>query len=96
MRRTDHQLFLKDGSPELLEEVDVHTNSLHHQAVPAEEAERKYDFIAYAKDGIVEIVRSLDRRLLGVQWHPEMMLYRGNTDALPALRLYKKLFNSMF
>ena len=51
----------------------IRTNSFHHQAVKA--AAPTLRISAYAEDGTPEAVEGTgDRFLLGVQWHPELML----------------------
>lgn len=49
------------------------TNSFHHQAV--KDLAPGFFISARAKDGIIEGIEKLDSSfLLGVQWHPEMMI----------------------
>lgn len=48
----------------------VLVNSYHHQAVSVPAP--GLTAVAYAHDGTIEAVEDRDRRLLGVQWHPEM------------------------
>lgn len=52
----------------------VAVNSFHHQAVRAAAASLKP--VAWASDGLIEAVELMDssRWVVGVQWHPEMML----------------------
>lgn len=52
----------------------VAVNSFHHQALNAAAASLKP--VAWAADGLIEAVESVDpsRWVVGVQWHPEMML----------------------
>jgi putative glutamine amidotransferase len=45
-------------------------NSYHHQAV--DEPGAGLAIVARAEDGTVEAVEDDQRRILGVQWHPEM------------------------
>lgn len=58
----------------------VGVNSLHHQAV-----DRLGDGLtatAWSGDGVVEAIENESQRLLGVQWHPELMLdhHDGHLD----------------
>lgn len=60
---------------------EVKVNSLHHQAVdrPGEGVR----VVARDDDGVVEAVEVEGRdRILGVQWHPEMLLGEPDNDAL--------------
>lgn len=51
----------------------IRTNSFHHQAVKA--VAPSFRVSASAKDGTVEAIEGTGERfLLGVQWHPELML----------------------
>ena len=52
----------------------VAVNSFHHQAVRTTAASLKV--VAWASDGLIEAVELADpsRWVVGVQWHPEMML----------------------
>lgn len=57
-------------TPDLDADGGLAVNSYHHQAV-----DRPGDglrIVARADDGTVEAVEDRDRRLVGVQWHPEM------------------------
>jgi gamma-glutamyl-gamma-aminobutyrate hydrolase PuuD len=69
-----HDVEIEAGSrlAELLGAGRVHTNSRHHQAVPADGVGAGLVVNARAPDGTVEGVEAPDRRwVLGVQWHPE-------------------------
>lgn len=54
--------------------ANVAVNSFHHQAVRTAAASLKA--VAWASDGLIEAVELVDtsRWVVGVQWHPEMML----------------------
>ncbi|ARD49053.1 gamma-glutamyl-gamma-aminobutyrate hydrolase family protein [Sporosarcina sp. P33] len=63
---------------------EVRVNSLHHQAV--KEVQAPLVVTAVAKDGVIEAIESTAHRfVVGVQWHPEAMVKRGD-------RLSLKLF----
>ena len=67
----------------ILGEVELRTNSLHHQSVNKVADELKK--VAYALDGVVEAIEHLDKRfVIGVQWHPEWL-----QDQQPMRKLYK-------
>jgi putative glutamine amidotransferase len=50
---------------------DLGVNSLHHQAV--DRVGRGLVAVAWAEDGTVEGLEDRDRRIIGVQWHPEQL-----------------------
>ena len=56
-------------------------NTLHHQAVADVGAGLRP--VAWAPDGVIEAVESVDGRpLLGVQWHPELLTHQPPHDRL--------------
>jgi putative glutamine amidotransferase len=78
-----HDVVVASGS--LLEAVagatEIAVNSLHHQAVDRLGAGLRA--VAWAEDGIVEGVESDGPgRLLGVQWHPELLAGRAEHERL--------------
>ncbi len=57
-------------------------NSFHHQAV--KEPAPGFRVCARSTDGIVEAVESVEyKSMIGVQWHPECMILRGDESMLP-------------
>jgi len=68
------------------------TNSFHHQSV--KDVAPGFKISAMAKDGIIEAIESeKEDFILGVQWHPEMLTARGDTQMLKIfenLILYSK------
>lgn len=57
-------------------------NSFHHQAV--KETASGFRVCARATDGIVEAVESTEyKSMMGVQWHPECMILRGDESMMP-------------
>ncbi len=61
---------------------EVAVNSFHHQAV--REAGPHLRVSARARDGVVEAVESSEHKsILGVQWHPECFVLRGDRSMLP-------------
>jgi putative glutamine amidotransferase len=55
-------------------EETVGVNTFHHQAVKA--LGKDLIVTAVAPDGIIEAFESKDRTVLGVQWHPELMIHK--------------------
>lgn len=51
----------------------VSVNSLHHQSVKKLGNDLK--ITAKASDGVIEAIESSDNKIIGVQWHPEDMIY---------------------
>jgi putative glutamine amidotransferase len=67
----------------ILGELELRTNSLHHQSV--NEVADELRIVAYASDGVVEAIEHLDKRfVIGVQWHPEWL-----QDQEPMRNLYE-------
>ncbi|MBQ9666953.1 MAG: membrane dipeptidase [Bacteroidaceae bacterium] len=57
-------------------------NSFHHQA--CKEAAPCLKVTAVSPDGVIEAVESNEfKSILGVQWHPETFILRGNHEMLP-------------
>ncbi len=57
-------------------------NSFHHQAVS--EAGPRFRISARATDGVIEAIESSEHKsILGVQWHPESFILRGDRTMMP-------------
>jgi putative glutamine amidotransferase len=55
---------------QLIDETEIHVNSLHHQAVKTVASSLKVT--GTSEDGVIESLESDERRfLIAVQWHPE-------------------------
>ena len=68
-----HQLFGTDT---------IAVNSFHHQAV--KEAAPGFRVCAYAPDGVIEAIESTEyKSMLGVQWHPECFILKGDECMIP-------------
>lgn len=62
-------------------------NSFHHQAI--KKVAEGFKVIAKADDGVIEAIeRNEDTYMLGVQWHPEMMISRDNKDMLKLMTTF--------
>ena len=70
-----HKITIKEGTllHDILGSAEVRVNTFHHQAVKA--LGKDLVISATAPDGIVEAIESKDRTILGVQWHPELMIH---------------------
>ena len=68
-----HRLFQTDT---------LAVNSFHHQAV--KEVAPGFQVCAYSSDGVIEAVESTAyKSVLGVQWHPECFILRGDECMMP-------------
>ena len=83
-----HTVSIKEGS--LLESIfgnkqTLAVNSFHHQAVS--QPGRHLMVSAWSADGIIEAVESTEHKaLIGVQWHPECFILRGDETMMPLFR----------
>lgn len=60
-------------------------NSFHHQAV--KEAAPGFRVCARSTDGVIEAIESAEyKSVLGVQWHPECFILRGDECMMPLFR----------
>jgi putative glutamine amidotransferase len=77
-----HGVTVEPGSlvASVLGTHELGVNTLHHQAV-AEPGEG-LRAVAWSDDGLVEAVESDDWRVIGVQWHPELLQHRSEDRAL--------------
>lgn len=83
------QVILQNDSQvaTLLNKKRLRVNSLHHQAIktPGDNIQ----IVGWDRDHIVQVIESPTYRILGVQWHPEYLIY------LPSqLRLFHWLVHS--
>ena len=68
-----HNLFKTDA---------IAVNSFHHQAV--KEAAPGFRVCARATDGVIEAMESTEyKSMLGVQWHPECFILKGDECMMP-------------
>ncbi len=82
-----HEVELPEASllRSIMGESRLAVNSFHHQAVS--EAGPHLRVSAVATDGVVEGVESSDHKsIIGVQWHPECFILRGDTCMMPLFR----------
>ena len=79
-----HSVQIEKGS--LLHEIfgieNLAVNSFHHQAV--KEAAPGFRVCARSSDGVIEAIESTEyKSMLGVQWHPECFILRGDECMMP-------------
>ena len=70
-----HRIIIEEDSLlcEILGSAELRVNSMHHQAI--NEPGKDMVVTATAPDGIIEAIESKDRSIIGVQWHPELMIH---------------------
>jgi len=78
-----HAVVLEPDSlvASVLEATEVGVNTLHHQAV-AEPGRGLRVVARSAEDGLIEAVEHEDHRMIGVQWHPELLRPRADQRRL--------------
>ena len=71
-----HSIKIEKGTllHDILGTEEIRVNTYHHQAVKA--LGKDLVASAHAPDGIIEAIESKDKTILGVQWHPELMIHR--------------------
>ena len=80
-----HHVTVEEGT--VLEQIfkgerELFVNSFHHQAVAAPGSHLKVS--AIATDGVIEGVESNEHKsIVGVQWHPECFILRGDRSMMP-------------
>ncbi|MDO4690072.1 MAG: gamma-glutamyl-gamma-aminobutyrate hydrolase family protein [Fusobacterium sp.] len=68
----------------------VSVNSFHHQII--DKLGQGLTAIAQANDGVIEAIQMKNHKFLyGIQWHPEMMVVRGNKEMK---RIFDKFLES--
>lgn len=63
----------------------IEVNSVHHQAI--KDPGQGVRVTAIAPDGIIEAIEVPEKKIIAVQWHPEMLL-QGSDDMLCLLRSF--------
>lgn len=85
-----HNVIIEKNS--ILEKIfgnQVRTNSFHHQAV--KDLGKGLRAIARSEDGVIEAIEKDNHKFcLGIQWHPEMMVARGNKEMAKIFKLLIK------
>lgn len=83
-----HSIHIEKGNAlyELFGET-LMVNSYHHQAI--KDIAKDFQVIATAQDGVIEAIeKTANTYMLGVQWHPEMMLSQDNPDMLKLMKYF--------
>ena len=77
-----HQVALAEGSllMSLTGQSRLEVNSIHHQGVDRVAAQLRT--VGFAEDGGVEVLENSDRSVLAVQWHPECLPTRRESQLL--------------
>ncbi len=70
-----HRVEIKKESIlyELYREENLFVNSFHRQAIL--DVPKMFKISAVSEDGVIEAIESKEKKILGVQWHPEMMIH---------------------
>jgi putative glutamine amidotransferase len=84
-----HDVLVTDPELRELTGERVTTNSYHHQGVA--QLGEGLRVAARAADGLVEALVGVDRRVLGVQWHPEMHAVDERAGVAPFRWLARRL-----
>ena len=74
-----HNILIQDNTKlfEITKMTNMYVNSAHHQAV--EKLGKNRIVNAFAEDGIIEGIESTDHKFcLGIQWHPEFLIDKGD------------------
>lgn len=77
-REPTHSVNIAEGTMlmNIYNNVKIHVNSFHHQAVRA--TGKRFRISATAPDGVIEAMESCEHRpIMGVQWHPEWLEDEG-------------------
>lgn len=72
---TIHNIDIVEGTVlhKIFGSTKLRTNTMHHQSV--KDLGKDLIVSATASDGIIEAIESKDGTVLGVQWHPETLIY---------------------
>ncbi|MBO5015344.1 MAG: gamma-glutamyl-gamma-aminobutyrate hydrolase family protein, partial [Bacteroidaceae bacterium] len=82
-----HTVQIEEGSllHRLFNTDILAVNSFHHQAV--KDAASGFRVCARSVDGVIEAIESTEyKSMLGVQWHPECFILRGDECMMPLFR----------
>lgn len=82
--------IVKDSQlAQILGQTEILTNTFHHQGV--KNVALGFRVVGQTSDGIVEAIEAYpDRKILGVQWHPEGHVFGGDTTML---KIFKFIVN---
>lgn len=73
-----HSINLVEGKflDEIFETDKIYVNSIHHQAI--KDLAKNFEVSAKAPDGIIEAIEDPEKKLYGVQFHPEQISVTNN------------------
>lgn len=68
-----HRVYLTEDSilSKILDKSVIDVNTLHHQSV--KDVAEGFNVVGKSADGVIEAIESKDGRIIGVQWHPEIL-----------------------
>jgi putative glutamine amidotransferase len=69
-----HNIKLSPYLEKIYNSKKINVNSHHHQFI--NKLGENLEVIAIAEDGIIEAFKNDDKKILAVQWHPEMLFYK--------------------
>jgi putative glutamine amidotransferase len=76
--------LVQDGSLAKMLGQSVQVNSFHHQGI--DKLAKNFRVLATSEDGIIEAIeKTSGTYMMGVQWHPEMMLVANDAPSLKIL-----------
>lgn len=82
-----HTVYITKDSQlaKILGQNEIFTNTYHHQAV--KKVAPGFKAVGQTSDGIIEAIEAYpDRKIIGVQWHPESHIAGGDTTMLKLFR----------
>lgn len=83
-----HEIIIEENTKlfEIINEKNIRVNSFHHQSVKS--VCEEFTIVARSEDGIIEAIENkYNDFAIGIQWHPEVMWERDNTQL--------KIFNNL-
>ena len=84
-----HSILIKENS--VLDNImgkKVFVNSIHHQSI--KRLGKDLVVIAEAEDGTIEAIENKEKNILGVQWHPELLVKSKRDDMLDLFEEFVK------
>lgn len=85
-----HSILIKENS--VLDNImgkKVFVNSIHHQSI--KRLGKDLVVIAEAEDGTIEAIENKEKNILGVQWHPELLVKSERDEMLEIFEEFIKI-----